>query len=305
MRQTPIGTKRKPKYLFFYVILSSFILGYLLYKGVTVFSHSLFVSSPDRINFVMYGPQTRYYSLDTKTNRHYEISFPPDLKVDVPGGYGQYRVGSLGKLAELDGNAHLLEKTFAATTTTFIHYYFFPDSDEVYYGSDIEESAKKPSVLHVLFWSGNASVLDRLYLSLMLLGKKDTQFNLISYRKETDNVLGDTVFRNDTFMKKSIGLLYQANYREEQASVQILYPHEYKTAMRISTLLEGNGIRVSDVSLDIDRSDTCEVIFSTEVPSQTARDISSYFTCPLVNGKTDVYDIIFVLGMREKDWEIE
>jgi len=269
------------------------------------FSHSLFVSRPDRINFVMYGPHTRYYSIDTKTDRHYEISFPSDLKVDVPGGYGQYRIGSLGKLAKLDGNAHLLEKTFASTTTTFIHYYFFPESNEVYYGSDTEESTEKPSAFHVLFWSGNASVLDRLYLALLLIGEKDTQFNLISYRKETDNVLGDTIFQNDTFMKKSIGLLYQANYREDQASVQILYPHQYKTAARISTLLEGNGIRVSDVSLDIKRSDTCEVIYSSETATQTAQDISSYFTCPLVQGKTDVYDIIFVLGAREKDWEIE
>lgn len=305
MRHSSIGNKRKPKYLFFYIILSSFILGYLLYKGVTIFSHSLFASSPDRINIVMYGPQTRYYSIDTKTDRHYEISFPPDLKVDVPGGYGQYRIGSLGKLAKLDGNAHLLEKTFAATTTTFIHYYFFQESDEVYYGTEMEESPQKPSTINVLFWSGNASVLDRLYLALMLFGEKDTQFNMIRYRKETDNILGDTIFRNDSFMKKSIGLLYQSTYRDEQASVQILYPRQYKTAMRMSTLLEGNGIRVSDVSLDIDRSDTCEVIYSADVPSQTALDISSYFACPLVQGKTDVYDIIFVLGAREKDWEIE
>lgn len=305
MRHTSISGARKPKYLIFYVILSSFILGYVLYKGVIIFSHSLFVTRPDRINFVMYGPRARYYSLDIKTDRHYEISFPSDLKVDVPGGYGQYPIGSLGKLAKLDGNAHLLEKTFASTTTTFIHYYFFPETDEVYYGSESEEEAEKPSALNILFWSGNASVLDRIYLTLTLFGEKDTQFNMISYRKETDNVLGDTVFQNDTFKKKSIGLLYQSHYREEQASVQILYPQKYKTALRISTLLEGNGIRVSDVSLDITRSDTCQVLYSSDTPSKTAVDISSYFICPLVKAKTDVYDIIFVLGAREKDWEIE
>lgn len=305
MRPTPVSVKRKSKYLFFYVILAAFILGYVLYKGILIFSHSLFVSRPDRINFVMYGPQTRYYSLDTKTDRHYQISFSSDLKVDVPGGYGQYPIGSLGKLAKLDGNAHLLEKTFASTTTTFIHYYFFQESDEVYYGNDTEVSRDRPSAFRLLFWSGNASVLDRLYLVISLIGAKDTQFNLISYRKETDKVLGDTIFRNDSFMKKSIGLLYQANYREEQASIQILYPRQYKTATRISTLLEGNGIRVSDVSLDIKRSDACQVVYSSANASQTAQDISSYFTCPLVQGKTDVYDIIFVLGAREQDWEIK
>ncbi len=253
----------------------------------------------------MYGSETDYYSLDTKAGRHYQISFPADIKVDVPGGYGQYRIGSLGKLAKLDGNAHLLEKTFAATTTTFIHYYFYPETEEVYYGTESTDLSKKPSVMAVLFSASNASYLDRIYLTITLLGEKDTQFNKISYVKEKDNVLGDTVFRNDSFMKKSIGLLYQSNYRAEQKSVQVLYPNKYKTASRISMLLEGNGIRVSDVSLDIERSELCKVIYSEDIPSETARDISSYFQCPLLQGKTDVYDIIFVLGSREQDWEIQ
>jgi len=269
-----------------------------------VFQASLFINRPDRINFVMYGPETSYYSLDTKVGRHYQITFPADLKVDVPGGYGRYRVGSLGKLAHLDENAHLVEKTFAATTTTFIHYYFLPSKDEVYYGKTVSEETYTPSIRDILFESGNAGLLDRIYIALSLVGENGTSFTMIRYLQDKNALLGESVFREDTFKKNSLGLLYQTRYRDEQQSVQIQYPAMYRTAARIGSLLEGNGIRVSDISLDIKRSNHCEVIYSSDTVSQTAEDIGRYFSCPLKKGKTDVYDILFILGKREKDWQI-
>ncbi len=265
---------------------------------------SLFVSAPDRINLVMYGPRTSFYSLDPKLGRHYQILFPADLKVDVPGGYGQYRIGSLGKLARLDKNTHLIQKTFASTTTTFIHYTFSPNTDEVFYGSQLDETTSKPSIRHILFDESNAHPLDRLYLAFGLLGENSTAFKIIRYRQDEDSVLGETVFNEETFRKNSLGLLFQSSYRDEQASVQVLYPTQYRTGSRIATVLEGNGIRVSDISLDIKRSTQCRVAYSADVPTKTARDIATYFSCPLVKEATDVYDILFAVGEREKEWEI-
>lgn len=252
----------------------------------------------------MYGPDASYYSLDTKIGRHYQIAFPPDLKVDVPGGYGQYRIGSLGKLAVLDENKMLLKKTIAATTTTFIHYSFYPKSDEVFYGEQVSDTSTRPSVQHILFDESNAGFLDRLYLASSMIGEKSTSFTMIRYGQDVNAVLGEAVFREDSFKKKSLGLLYQSTYRDEQKTVQVLYPAQYRTASRIAAILEGNGIRVSDISLDIDRSTQCRIIYSSEIPSQTAQDISEYFSCPLEAGKTDVYDILFVLGNQEGEWEI-
>jgi hypothetical protein len=43
---------------------------------------------------------------------------------------------------------------------------------------------------------------------------------------------------------------------------------------------------------------------SDEVESQTAYDLSVFFHCPIKKGNTDVYDIIFILGDVEKEWEV-
>jgi hypothetical protein len=69
-------------------------------------------------------------------------------------------------------------------------------------------------------------------------------------------------------------------------------------------MLEGNGIRVSDLTLKDTGTKRCEVIEQVAPHSATAHAIALFFNCTLKQGFTDVYDIIFVLGDREKDWEI-
>ena len=54
----------------------------------------------------------------------------------------------------------------------------------------------------------------------------------------------------------------------------------------------------------MNKSNTCQIIEDTEIFSQTAHDLAFFFECSLKKGKTDVYDIIMVLGRVETDWEI-
>ena len=107
-------------YIFIYIILAVLTVSYLVYKGIQVFNRSLFNQDKDRINLVVYGPETAFYSIDRSENRHYVMYFPPDLKMQVPGGYGNYRVGSLGKLAKLDENPEIFKKTFAFSTVASV-----------------------------------------------------------------------------------------------------------------------------------------------------------------------------------------
>jgi hypothetical protein len=48
---------------------------------------------------------------------------------------------------------------------------------------------------------------------------------------------------------------------------------------------------------------TCYVKENTANPSYTAKAISAFFRCPLVHGTTDIYDVLFFLGEREKEWD--
>ncbi|PIZ64592.1 hypothetical protein CO051_05570 [Candidatus Roizmanbacteria bacterium CG_4_9_14_0_2_um_filter_39_13] len=284
-----------------YIILGSFLFFYATFKLFSAFSSSLFFSRPMRLNVVVYGPTTTYYSFDLKNNQNYNIRFDPEVKVDVPGAYGQYRIGSLGKLVQLEKNPDILKKAFSTTTTSFVQYYLYQKEDDIYYDAP-EKSQIKPSLKSLILSSSNASFLDRVYLTGALM-KVNDDFKKIQYRKEKNEALGDTLFQEDSFIKDSIGLLYNDEYREEHKSVQVLYRQNYKTARTISSLLEGNGIRVSDINRNTTIND-CRIMISDEVPSQTAKDLSKYFFCPIVKGKTDVYDILFVLGDKEEEWKI-
>ncbi|CAN5194201.1 hypothetical protein BH09PAT2_BH09PAT2_08400 [soil metagenome] len=295
---------KKRHYKPLYYLLCVFVFCYLLFKVVSVYSDSLFVQKGDRINFLIYGNQTAFYSLDVKDTRHYVMYFYPDLKMQIPGGYGDYRTGSLGKLALLDKNPEILTKTFSVATTSFVNLYFYPASEDVYYGTEIQKKPSAPSIKTILFMSGNAGFFDRLYLALWLLDKKNDDFKQIAYQSETNKIHNDVFFEDKSFIKNSIGLLFQKQYRDEQKNIQLQYAKNYNVADKVSTLLEGNGIRVNDITLDMKRSTTCSIVEDTNEHSRTAVDIANFFHCTLTKGKTDVYDIIFVLGTVEKNWEV-
>lgn len=290
-------------YKYLYVIIVLFILLYFLYKIILSFSQSLFVSNRNRINIIMYGAESTFYSLDKKDTRHYVMYFAPDLKMQVPGGYGNYRVGSLGKLVDLEKKPDLFSKTFSFATTTFVNYYFYPGGEEVFYGKDSPVEKKEAKITDILFSKSNSGFFDRMYLAFFFVSKNTDDFNLIEYSERVNAIQNDVYFQDDSFVKESIGLLYQTLYRDEQKSIQILYNENYDVAQSIGNLLEGNGIRVNDLSLDINKSKVCSVVESAPTHSNTAQDIAEFFKCELKKGSTDVYDIIFIIGNREEDWE--
>jgi len=292
---------------YLYILLGVFLGAYLSYKVAQIFSQSLFMKNKDRINIVMYGPKSSLYSIDTNENRHYVLYFPPDLKMQVPGGYENYRVGSLGKLAKLEANPDIFRKTFALATTAFVDYYFYQDSPDVYYGNESEDKVTEPALYKFITYSGNANIFDRIFFLLKFFRINQSDFTVIDYLEKTNKAKNDVIFQDESFKKESIGLLFQKKYRAEHKSVQILYKNGYKVAVQIASLLEGNGIRVNDISIDIKSEKGCSVIEDLspgESFSTTAADIASYFDCAIVKGKTDVYDIIFVLGKVEDDWEV-
>jgi hypothetical protein len=290
----------KKKYL--YIALAIFVLGYLLYKVIIIFTESLFFLPKDRVNIVMYGPVATYYSFDKRGDRHYVMYFPADLKVHVPGGYGNYRIGALGKLAYLDHKPDILKRTFSLVTASFVDYYFYDEKEDVYEGKIVPDDGQAPAVMDILTMKSNANIFDRLYLILVSIKHKDEDFYTIDFSEKKNNIFNDVYFLDKQFAKQSIGLLYQKKYRDEQQSIQLLYD-DYNTANYIANMFEGNGIRVNDLSSNLTKNNHCRVINGSESTSQTAKDMSHFFNCPIVKGNTDVYDLIFVPGEKESEWE--
>jgi hypothetical protein len=118
-------------------------------------------------------------------------------------------------------------------------------------------------------------------------------------------VQDDTIFDPITFFEELVGTFYQKTYRTENLNVQIMYTESYATADMISAILNGNGIIVGDLSQEESEYKDCTIIEeTTDRRSQTAKSIAEYFGCQLKTGKTGIYDIQFVLGPLEEEWEI-
>jgi hypothetical protein len=161
---------------------------------------TLFFSHKDLVNLVFYGKQTTYFSLGINTEGDYAVVFPADLKMPIPGGYGQYRVGALGKLVSLEKKPELFRNTFSQATFSFINDYFYTPSDEVYYGTD--ETIKLPSSKQIWEAKSNAGLLDKLYLIFYFIHKNLQDVHQITADNAT-NSQGDDMFLTDDFQKES------------------------------------------------------------------------------------------------------
>lgn len=288
-----------------YILILVLFFGYFITKFSIEFSRSLFVQQPDRVNLVVYGEYPVVYSFGVREAGNYAIPFYPDLKTQVPGGYGYYRIGALGKLVTLQKDPTLYTKTFSSITSTFVDYYFSEETDEVFYGGYNEEASAKPQIKDILWTKSNASLWDRLYIISHLNNLQPSSLssiNSLPYKRLKD----DTVLRNDNFLKKYIGLFYRKAYRSENLNIQIIYTkrESYATAESISSMLNGNGIVVGDILRTQDSSKKCIVIETAKSHTNTAKDMAKFFECDLKKGESDVYDILFILGDIEEEWEV-
>lgn len=287
---------------FFLIFLPFIIFFYLLFIN---FRSSAFFQKRDRINIVVSEGNAMLYSLGLDDKVNYFISFFPDLEVTVLGGYGNYRSGALEKLASLEKKPDLFKKTFSLTTSNFIDFYFYPDRPfekiNVAFGED-KVDFDLPRFNLILFGKSNAHLFDRIYLLLQFFGKTKGQFKIIT-RLPIVRQGNRTVFSSRKFFESFQGNFYQKTYRNEQRSVQILYTKSDKTAQAISQILEGEGIRVVDVSKWSTQNKVCEVMEDNKF-SKTSQAIAHFFSCQLVNRKTEAYDIILKLGEKEKEWEV-
>ena len=212
------------------------------------FMSSLFMSKADRINILVFGEKTFLYSIDRKDSVHYAMYFYPDLKITVPKGYGFYRVGALGKLAGLEHNPDIFRQAFSYSTASFVPFYFYQNAKDVYYGGDQKMNLWLPGIKEILTYQSNTNFFDKIYLlgAFFTVKKADIQYIAASNfsRKENDT----SKFMTEDFTREFQGFFYQAQYRREMKSVQIIYDKHYNTAKALSNILEGSGIRVVDIS---------------------------------------------------------
>ncbi len=265
---------------------------------------SLFFQKRDRINLVFYGEKTIFYSLGLADRVNYWLYFYPNLKVKIPGGYGNYRIGALGKLIDLEKQPKIFIKTFSLATSSFVDFYFYPKKTEVYYGEKDEERYPffLPNLKQLFFYRSNSNFFDRIYIFFKLREKRETEFIDLNLKSTTIN--SDELFLEDNFAKTYQGYFYEKTYRNEKKTVQLSYTKNHLTADYVSKIIEGTGIRVVDLLYTKEKTPACLVIENEPKFSKTAQVLADFFDCSLKRDKTEISDIILKLGEREGEWEI-
>jgi len=267
---------------------------------------SAFFTQDDRINILLYSSHPIYFSFEKRGEVHYLTSFSADSRTAVPGGYGEYRLGALGKLITLEKNPLLLKNTFSRITGSMTDYFFYPSTNEIYYGG--KDTSALPGFSDIFLQSSNANFFDRVYIYSLFIGKHLTDFEEIQIKKIKT---GDSILLSDsTFAEQYLGYFYRKSLRSENKTVQILYSESYLAAKNMSRIIDGEGIRVVDIDVKIlpagrkvERS-SCVVMENSEKGfSLTAKELASFFHCILTKGKGRVSDIVVELGRAEKEWE--
>lgn len=272
---------------------------YLSFVLVRTIMASALLDKRDRINVVFYGKETVLLSLGLADNVNYIISFDNEDRVSVPGGYGRYRVGALGKLADLERDPELLSRTFSSMISAYVDYYVYQPNKDVFEGEDLEDTPFTSRLfVQRLFSSSdktNAGIVDRMYLAYVLSKYRSQDFvslrgmSQINDEKETD-------YSEKRFLKKYKGFFYHKSLRDEAKEVKLLYTTSYNAAEVVSRVIEGEGIRVVDLSEVATSAQQCKVTYSSFGESKTARYLSRRFGCDLVTGETEGSDIIVSLG---------
>lgn len=284
----------------FWLPIILLIVGVMGYRMV---HNSLFFSQQDRIQILLYGKNTSVISLGLHDNVFYRSEFPADLKITIPGGYGFYRVGAIGKLQSLQNDMQLAQRSFSYASGAMIHYYFFIPDGTIFYGSNTNDTSPLANAQLFLTGTSNAQFLDRIFLLLFFMQKKEALWKdlTVSSFSKNDEIYLDQI----GMMKKWQGYFFDSTLRRENASIQLEYDQSYDAVQNIASLLDGSGIRVSDMSQRTNKDPLCTITTGKNavVVQSTVQALRSFFHCAVNTGDTGIYDILFSIGNLEKDWK--
>ncbi len=247
---------------------------YVLMTIIRSFSDSLFFSRPGRITLLYYSDVPKIVSIGRSDGVSYELFFTSDKRILVPGGYGRYRIGALQRLSDIEKKPELLTRAFS--------------------------SALSAQVDYTMTNNAHIPLLDRLYLYFLLFQQNKSDFITLNTRYV--DPVNNSDYSENSFQKKYKGFFYDKQLRMEGKNVSIVYA-TYTSAKTLSRILEGEGIRVVDISYIAKAAPKCYII-EHGAQSLTASYLANMFKCDVKEGTVKGADIQLVLGSRvEREWE--
>lgn len=302
---------KKKRNNIFIIVTIVFLLTYSLVVFARSLKESLLLNARDRINIVFYGEESMVVSFGITDNVNYIVTFDNKDKVTVPGGYGRYPIGALGRLTEVEKDKKIIQKSFSSMISGYVDFYIVPKKNTIYSDEKMHQKSDRPEyvrrdLIARIFSQKeftNITFLDKLLAASLIARRRQQDFIFLkTCTSETEN--DETLYSEKNFLKKYKGFFYHQSLREESEDVKIVYS-TYKSAVILSRVIEGQGIRIVDLALNKeDLTQRCVIIYDEKKRSKTIYYLSQRFGCKVQKGSVEGADIIMILGKDlEKNWE--
>lgn len=273
-------------------------LSVVVYIGWRVWEAAGYYKIKERLNIVVYSQRFYLYSIDLRTDLDYLIALPLEYKADIPGGYGEYLLGSLGKLAVLEKDLDLIKRATGRIFAVPVDLLFFKDLGRVYQKPP-EDNEKILQPREVFLYSSDADLADRIYLFLKLLDAGKRKVKKISvYRFVEDGRLNIQKVNEYTD-----GLFLSSALREENRLVQI-YSSYPSAGENLMDLLEGVGINVFEVSSKAS-DEPCQIVEYSDSASKTGIFLQGFLKCryDVESRKSNsIVNINIYLNKKSEEW---
>lgn len=292
----------------FVIIAVLFLVAYFLYKLIQIASGGLTLMGQDRVSIVFFGSQVRVLSFGVTDGVHYVIELSNEQRVIVPGGYGRYKVGSMQKLAELEEDPGIMQRATSSVLSAYVDRYFAPQKAGIYTQNSARGDFSKLALLRRVFSVSsitNATIADRIYIGYLIIRTNKNSFVELS-TNTAKQVNGDAIFSERGYLKKYRGFFFHKTYREESLDTKILY-NNYDSAVDLSRVIEGQGIRIVDLDKAPQSFASCIITLDKDISGGPRATISFFkreFDCSVEDGTSEGADITVILGSElEEKWE--
>lgn len=248
---------------------------------------SVFLSKRERVTVAVFGQKPYVLSYDKKNKLGHLVYFDPSILVNVPGGYGWYKLGSVSLLGKIEERQkEILKSTFAELSGVVVDIVIYPKDVRVEEGlaADFIDYflASRSKLDSSLYQFSTNNVFDRLFLK-KILGLRVYKLVILNAEKDYFEKNNKKYYRAELLDSRVKGFFYQDIFLESKAKIRLYYSSTdgYKAAKRLSRFIEGFGIKVIDISrspqkkLDIN---ACMVEFHRDY-RLIGRLLADYFHC--------------------------
>lgn len=256
---------------------------------------NLVLSSPEKISFV---------SVDAGSGKATIVNFPPDLYItNVAHGYGQYPIGKVYDLGQLDAKGgQVLSDTVAIYLGVPVDGYVrLPDFST----NDLKANFIKPS--NLLNATSDVNLWDRILMAKALMGLRFDKVKTVDLAGKSEPLLladgsSAKVFIEEDLDKVLEGIFVEEEILKESLRVQVVNTTGLAgLGNSLARVVSGLGATVIDVTSEEPALSGCKLEATDKImKSTTVKRVAEIFQCEVVkNNEVGRADVIVYLGQEQ------